>query len=395
MSCKLLFSGLLVALAIPAQAINMLATNTYSVATDQTVPEEQWVLATQASTEGLFSNDLFIATADQLQLGGTYQGNVWGASPLDVTMEGHGKKNVRLIAKTIRLNGSIDGNLMALAETIIIGTNALIKGDVRLLGSSIVQEGRIGGNAVISSGRLVTLDGTIAGNLEITAPDILFAPGARIAGNLTYTAGKELVPAEGVVAGQLNRRQVQPEPVFSKARLHSHAMWYLAAILAGIPFIALFPMTTAMASQLARQSTWKCMLIGFIASGALPFLGIMCLSSIIGLPLGTLVLAAWGTLLYLGRIIMALLVGTLVLHATGTSASRVLLAMAIGLAIIYTATFIPAIGLPVQMTVVWIGMGSLILALLEKRRLIIQVPQNLKKLEALRDEKYNPEEEES
>ena len=44
------------------------------------------------------------------------------------------------------------------------------------------------------------------------------------------------------------------------------------------------------------------------------------------------------------------------------------------------------------MTVIWLGMGSLILSLIEKRRLIIQVPQNLKKLEELRNEQYNPEE---
>ena len=67
--------------------------------------------------------------------------------------------------------------------------------------------------------------------------------------------------------------------------------------------------------------------------------------------------------------------------------------MTLGLALIYVAT-IPAgpVSLIAQSLVLWFGMGSLILALIEKRRLILQVPANLKKLETLRDEKFNPEE---
>jgi len=169
-------------------------------------------------------------------------------------------------------------------------------------------------------------------------------------------------------------------------------MWFLAAMLAGIPFITLFPMTTAMATHLIKRSPWKCLFVGFLASGALPMFGIMCVSSIVGVPLGALILASWGVLFYISRIIMGLLIGTLILGKTGTSIGKVLAALAIGLAAIYLTSLFPAIGLPVNIMVLWLGMGSLIIALLEKRKLILQVPQNLKKLEELRDEQYNPEE---
>jgi hypothetical protein len=60
--------------------------------------------------------------------------------------------------------------------------------------------------------------------------------------------------------------------------------------------------------------------------------------------------------------------------------------------VIYFSTIIPPIGVPLQMAALWMGMGALLISLMEKRRLILQVPQNLKQLEELRDEKYNPEE---
>jgi hypothetical protein len=147
-----------------------------------------------------------------------------------------------------------------------------------------------------------------------------------------------------------------------------------------------------MASQLIRRSPWKCLLVGILASGALPIFGIMCISSMVGVPLGALLLASWAVMGYLSRIIAGLVIGTLILRGKSSSIGKVLGAMALGLALIYASTIQPSIGIPVQMMVLWLGMGSFILALIEKRRLILQVPQNLEKLEQLRDEKFNPEE---
>ncbi|MEE9369438.1 MAG: polymer-forming cytoskeletal protein [Pontiella sp.] len=389
---KLPFLALLVTFAFQAQAINFIATNEYIVAEDQVVAEEQWVIATHIEAGGTFKNDLFITSANELKLNGTFEGNVWGAASEGSHLKGQCSRNVRLTGKMVRIDGAVIGNVMAMAETVIIGKNAVISGNVRLIASSIIQEGIIRGNVTITAARVVTLGGTIEGNVKLAAPDILFSRDASIKGDLAYTANKELFPAEGIVEGKLAREIPEAEPLFSVNRLTTRAMWFFAAFLAGVPFITLFPMTTAMASQFVRKSPWKCLAIGFLASGALPMFGIMSLSSIVSIPLGSLILASWGIMLYLSRIVMGLVIGSLLLRSLGTSIGRVLLAMLLGLAVIYLATIIPSIGMPVQLTVIWLGMGSLILSLIEKRRLIIQVPQNLKKLEELRNEQYNPEE---
>jgi len=393
MRIKLPTLGLFALLALHAHATDFLATNVYRVVAGQTIANEQWVAAGIAETEGTFKNDLFISSGGQLTLNGTYEGNIWGTSGGGTVMGGRCERNVRLAGKSVRIDGYVGGNVMAMAETIIVTTNAVIGGNVRLIGTSVILEGDIKGDASISAVRIVTLGGSIGGNTKVAAPDILFSRDTHIVGDFSYTANKELVPAAGVVDGKLERIVPQSQPLFSADRLASRAMWFLAAFLAGIPFIALFPMTTAMASQLVRKSPWKCLLVGFLASGALPVLGIiLCVSSIIGIPLGTLALALWGVMFYLSRIVMGLVLGTLILRTVGTSISRVLLAMALGLGIIYLATLVPTLGVPVQMTVVWMGMGALILALLRKRQLIIQMPQELQQLEKLRDEKYNPKE---
>ena len=47
----------------------------------------------------------------------------------------------------------------------------------------------------------------------------------------------------------------------------------------------------------------------------------------------------------------------------------------------------------VQLVVIWTGMGALLLALHQKRRLIIKVPEELRQLEALKKEQTQPTEE--
>jgi cytoskeletal protein CcmA (bactofilin family) len=387
----ILTAGLLVA---QAQAISFISTNLYQVAEDQTVADEQWVAAKLATSKGTHQNDLFVMAEDALVLNGTYEGNVWGSGGSSILLGGDCQRNLRVASKAIRIDGTVKGNVMAIAETVILGTNSTIEGSAKLLGSSIVQEGQINGDVSITAGRIVTLGGIIKGDVEIIAPEILFSRGAHIEGNLTYTGtGKELVPTEGVVDGKLEHAIPQPDPVFSIERLSAHLIWLLAALLAGIPFITLFPMTTAMASQLVRTSPGKCLWTGALCVLTLPMLGGISLSSLLGVPLGLLILGAWAFMGYIGHIIMGLVLGALVLRRKNTSVGHVLLSMIAGLGIIYLASVIPAISWPIWIAVISMGTGSLLLSLVQKRRLMIQVPEELKHLEELKNQNINNEQE--
>jgi cytoskeletal protein CcmA (bactofilin family) len=389
MNLKCILAAALSLFILQARATEFIATNTYLVGSTDVVEDEVWVLSTVSTTDGTFENDLNIITGSPLILNGRYDGNVTGAASVEATLNGVSERNLRLFSQTIKINGAVSGNFMAVADTVVISTNAVIDGDALILANSVVQEGVIEGDVSITASRIVTLAGTIGGNSRITSQEILLTDDARLKGDLLYKAPKILYPDEGIVGGNLQR--MLPPALLTSARLYKIGIWFMAAFLAGVPFITLFPMTTAMASQLIKRSPMKCLLVGLLTSGALPILGIMSISSLVGVPLGVLLLTSWGILVYLSRIIMGLTIGTLLLRGKNNSIGLVLAAMALGLVIIYTATIFPAIGVPVQMIVLWLGMGSLILSLLEKRRLILQVPHNLKKLEQLRDEKFNSE----
>ena len=383
---KNLFLLIPLALAVQAQAMDFFATNTYTVAKGETVANEQWIYAVDVTVDGTAKSDLFLLAGNRLELGGEFEQSIWGLGG-GVTLTGTARQSVRLSGKTIQANGQVDGNFMALGDTIHITTNSIVKGDIKLLGNNIVLDGTTKGNVSITASRIATISGTIDGNLTIIAPEIILQNDTQIGGNLTYTSGKELVPAKGIVTGKLHRTTPPATPAFSIKHLVSRLMWFLAALMVGIPFITLFPMTTAMASQLVSASPWRCLWVGALCAMLLPILGTMSIFSFLGIPLGLLILGIWGFLVYTSRIIMGLVIGTLILRRKNISAGRILLSMTLGLAIIYLATAFPAIAWSVQTVVVSMGTGALLLGLFQKRRLIIQVPEKLKKIEELKEKK--------
>jgi cytoskeletal protein CcmA (bactofilin family) len=385
-------ASLLLLMTSSVQASEFILTNNYAVTAEQTMASEQWVAATTVTAAGTFKDDLFAASSSELQLPGTYEGNLWAGAGTDARLSGTCRRNARLMAPTLRITGSIDGNLIAVANTISIATNTVISGNARLIGSQIIVEGTILGSLSLSSMRTTTLSGHVQGNASITAPEIILSNEVRIDGNLSYTTDRELIPATDSIGGKLKR--IAPESPYSAARIRKHVIAFFAAMLTAIPFITLFPMTTAMASLLARKSPLKCLLVGFAAVGALPVLALVCISSSIGFPLGAVLLASWGILVYTSRIVVGLMIGTLVLKWGKRNPGRILLAAFAGLAIIYSLTLLPApIGGVAQLLVVWSGMGALLLALLQKRRLIIQVPEELKQIETLKSEQNTSPEE--
>ncbi len=373
-------------LSIQAQAIHFVSTNTYTVAEGEALADEQWVYTVDAEVNGLVKDDLFLLSGNRMALGGEFERNVWGMGNV-IELTGNAKHNVRLMGRTIQIGGNVGGNAMVLGDTVKITPDATIGGSMKLLGNNIILEGTTQGDVSITASRVATISGIIKGNVDIVAPEIILQRDTRIGGDLTYTANKELVPAEGVVVGKLTR-------TFLQFDTKAHFLWFFAALLVGVTFISLFPMTTAMSAQLVRTSPWKCLWVGALCALALPTLAIMCASSIIGIPLGALILGGWAVMAYVSRIVMGLVIGTLILRKNNTTISHVLLSMATGLAIIYTATAIPAISLSVWIAIVSMGMGSLLLGLVQKRRMLIQIPEELKQLEELKNQNTNPNQEE-
>lgn len=369
---------LIALLLLPLFATAFTITNQYIIPAEQQIEDEQWVLATIAQPDGIFLNDVSILCANPLSFTGTYEGNVNGIAGMETVVSGTAKRNVRITGKVVRIEGSIEGNLMILADTVTISNTASIGGTVRLIADKAILEGSIGGDLHITAGTLLTLDGTIAGNAHIKARETLIADGLRVAGDFTYRTDQILLIDPAQVGGTILQENTSPAvSPFSIAQLKSRSLWLVAAFISGALYLLLFPGQAAHATHLIFSAPLKCSLIGFLASGVLPIIGVFCLTSLVALPTGLLMLGLWGAWVYLSQIITACLIGILLLKLRGAEAGKLLLASAIGLLLLSLIGLIPGLGVPIQAVSLWLGMGAILQAIFLKRSETVMLAKRL------------------
>lgn len=201
----------------------------------------------------------------------------------------------------------------------------------------------------------------------------MVSPGTVIEGDLVYTAPNELfLNPEVQLKGQLLRREytaltdAPTAPVSFGQTMSVALFFYLAAVLAGIPFVGIFPYYSGRAVRLLRTSSFKCLLVGFLAFALMPMLAVFLGLLIIGLPLACMLLAVYVLFLYLAKIVVGLALGSLMARTGGPqSMGRVWGSLGIGLLIIFAAAQLPIIGLFVSIAVVLLGLGALVLAVFQ------------------------------
>ncbi|MFC1467324.1 hypothetical protein ACFLQY_01340 [Verrucomicrobiota bacterium] len=381
---KQTISALFLGISVCAtQAIEFKSTELLTVSTDESVTNEIWHSAQQIDFQGTALQDLFLLSSDQLKLSGEFKEDVWGGATT-ASFKGNSAGSVRLAAQnSITVEGNVGGNLIAAVPninraTVKLTENSSIQGAAICFGDNVILEGTTADITIYAN--KATIGGEIKGNATVVARDIVVLNNTRIAGDLNYLSGEELlVPNSVQVGGQLKQLPIPVKPAADlKNTLVRQGYFFIAAILVTIPFLNLFPNYAANAVAIFRITPWRCLLIGFAALFIIPFCCITLCASIIGMPLG-LILGGWyAILLYLSKIVFALVIGVLIFRWKKPPAQKSTVIAAIaGLFVIYVLTSIQFIKTPIWLMIAMYGTGALILATFKKVRLVVPTPPNI------------------
>ena len=317
--------------------------------------------------------DESLLAAAGVEFGGTAERDLWLLASAAVRFDGAAGGDLRVLAGSAVIAGEARQNLQAYARGLQLTTNAVVRGEAALLGSSVICEGAVEGDAWVFA-KSVTLGGSWGGDVRVQANEIRVVPGTRIAGDLVYTSPKTLVLDASVsVGGEVKAvKPLLPEadafsPGAARARFAFHGYLFLAALLAGMPFVGFFPMLAGGAVRKLRTSPWRALAAGSAAVLLGPFLIGFAFMTVLGIPLALLLGALYASLAYLSHIVVALWLGHRILRAQGPQTfSRVLSALTTGLFLFYFATAIPGVASFVLLPVLVLGTGSLLLALLHR-----------------------------
>jgi cytoskeletal protein CcmA (bactofilin family) len=340
-----------------------LSTNQYDLVAGQVVSNQFFLVADQARAAGLFADDIFVLARGQATFEGEHQGDTWVLAG-QTSLGGHQRDHVRLAGQSLLVRGALDRSLFALGSAVVLSTGSVVRGQVVAAGENVTLEGTVGG-PVLLMGQSVTLAGLVDGDVRILAQDIVIMPGARVQGDLIYTSPKEVfLDHHDQVGGQLKRMQpAGPAPggtTFSVESIVLQLFQMAAALLTGLLLAGLFPRSIGRAARLIRFNPLRCLMAGLSSLFVVPIVAIAGLLTVIGIPLALLVAGFAGALLYLGKVVVALVVGSLLLRRRGSQSLGVVMgAMAIGMIVLYSAFALPVMGGSLALLVALMGAGSL------------------------------------
>lgn len=248
--------------------------------------------------------------SDALLLGGT----------VDVRSSVGG--DLRAAGGDVALEGAVGGDVLAAAGSLRLTRDARVAGSARLTGGDVRVEGPVDGGLTVRARRLF-LNAPVGGSVQSTVEEIQLGPLARVGGDLRYSAASVVQDPAAVVSGVVERVDWPPgngpgreggHPMRDGPRTGMGSWWLLLPLsmgLLGVLSVAgvvlfVFSQFAGRAAQQIETRPWLALGLGAACLLAVPMLAMLLFFTLLGIPLGLVVMALYPPLLLLGWLIGAL-----------------------------------------------------------------------------------------
>lgn len=271
--------------------------------------------------------------------------------------------DVRAVGGQVRFAGDVGGDAVAAGGSIGIDADATVGGRAFLAGQRVEVAGRVG-KSVRAVGRTVIVSGEVAGDVVVTAELLEVPETARIVGALTYLGRAPPHIAAGArIVGPLTHRR--PEPASGVAGMVLGVLLFAGVFLVGWLLQTIFPhFALAAARDLAAEPV-KCLGIGVALLVGGPLAVAFLLLSLVGAPLGVVVVAGYVGAVVLGYVLAAAALADLGVRRlwkrpeAGTPLRP--LALLAALLVLRLVRLVPILGGVLAFAAVALGMGALAL----------------------------------
>lgn len=279
-----------------AHASNLRTGVSPSVGANQVVDNTLWIAGQTVDVAGSVNGDVFCAGQDVI-ISGHVSGDVICAAQT-IIISGRVDGNIRAAASTVTLTGSATGNATIAAQSFTQTAGSSIGADASIAGANLNLNGTIGRDALLA-GSTVQIDGGIGRNVKAETPNLSLGSGSNITGNLQYTSQNDVSVADGAKVGGSTTKTI---PTTSQRNTAAERFWgqiafdffaLVALLFMGLVLVLIAPRAFNSVTSIKNNEIWKPLLVGLVAMVVVPFLIIVAMSTVIGLPLGFLILLAW------------------------------------------------------------------------------------------------------
>ena len=327
-----------------------------------TIADDLYVAGGQVDVDGHVTGDL-VAAGGTVTVRGRVDGDVVVAGGT-VRLEGATGHSIRAAGGDVEVAGPVGKDVLAFAGSLKTRPGLRVGGQSIVGGGDVQLAGHLGTSLQANAGTL-QVDGEVAGPATLAAPTLAIARGARIAGDLRMATGSVAPVADGarvggeVITNPLDRRAAGDR---ADSGFGGWLVGFLMALTAGLALLWLLPAAADESSRTAmRQPGWR-LAAGLLALVGAPVVAALMMVTVVGIPLGVLLLAAYAATVYLAQLVVAWSAGralygyrNLPLERYGSRAA----ALALGLLLVYLARAIPVLGPIVTFLVVLWGLGAI------------------------------------
>jgi cytoskeletal protein CcmA (bactofilin family) len=305
---------------------------------------------------GEVDGDIFCAGMT-VSISATVKGDILCAAQT-IRVSGTVEGDVRLAAQTVSLSGDVQGNASVGAQSFTLESSGKVGRDASIGASDVILNGTIGRDAALGAGN-VTIANQVGGDVKASVTDLHLANGAKVGGDITYSAPNRLTREPGAeVTGNISYTPQQKEAKQAYPGFNFGFLLYilLAFTLIALVLALLFPRLLHTVTEIGRTRPWLALLVGFTTSVVMPFFLLLLMISIIGIPLALLLGLAWLLIFLFSGPVSAYYLGRLILR----NSRRPILIMLVGSVVLTLLYFVPILNFFVFLAAIWFGIGMIL-----------------------------------
>jgi len=255
-----------------------------------------------------------------------------------------------------------DDTQVVITGRVVVAENERV-GDVVILNGDAVVNGRVDGSVFALNGD-VLVRGSVRNDAIAFNGRVTVAGGARVGGDVT-SRDSARISAGATVAGDV--RSVGRRFGLGQFGLVALVLLWLAlgasTLVFGVLLLLVAPRAADAFADAGRTAVGASIGLGIAAGLGIPIVGLVLLATVIGLPLGAVILLTLGFLYMLGYVASAFFLGRVILRPPGNR----FLAYLIGWAILTVAGIIPVLNVIVLIAATVYGLGMIAVALFRVR----------------------------
>jgi hypothetical protein len=272
---------------------------------------------------------------------------------------------------SVQLDAIVAGNARVAGGDVAVGPATVVAGALSLTGGRVEFDGNTH-QYLQASGASVRINGEVHGDAEIRAEELSIGPETRIGGRLVYRGPQEpTIPDGAVIAGGLEFHPKSAGHYFQDSSQQARDtvkgvgsfLWFIGVFVAAALFRVLFPHFASSAAAVIGRKPMQSLGLGLAIVACVPFVAVVLLITVIGIPLALLLIPLYLLVLFLGWATAALFVaqrGLATVRPGRTPAlAGQLLALLLALGVLWLLRQIPLVGGLIALVALLAGIGAL------------------------------------